>query len=136
MERDGSPHWEAVRIMVRLMGRPTRETNSSQASSSLDSAQRHTTSVSDKDEYRVVRRLFGILLSLVSFYLSPQCTVLIREQRLGESRFANLAWPGELDDREYPLLLRTLSSHIAQQALDHANISCEIPPLPLEFRLV
>jgi hypothetical protein len=40
-------------MTVRLMDLPTRETNSSQASSSDGPAQRHTTSFKDKDEYRV-----------------------------------------------------------------------------------
>ncbi len=50
--------------MVRLMGFPTRETNSSQASSSQGPAQRQTTSFRDKDEYRVGLDLFDILLGL------------------------------------------------------------------------
>jgi len=39
--------------MVRLMGLPTRDTNSSHAASSQGPAQRHTKSLRDRDEYRV-----------------------------------------------------------------------------------
>jgi len=52
-------------MMVRLMGRPTRDTNSCHASSSQGPAQRQTTSFSDKDEYRVGLGGFDIMLSLV-----------------------------------------------------------------------
>jgi hypothetical protein len=51
--------------MVRLMGFPTRETNSSHAASSLGPAQRQTTSFRDRDAYRVVVKMFDILLCLV-----------------------------------------------------------------------
>jgi len=51
---------EAVRIMVRLMGLPTRKTNSSHASLSPGSAQRQTTSLRDKDEYRVGLAVVGM----------------------------------------------------------------------------
>jgi hypothetical protein len=50
--------------MVRLMGFPTRETNSSQASSSHGPAQRQTTSFSDSAEYRVGGGVFDIVLRL------------------------------------------------------------------------
>jgi hypothetical protein len=40
-------------MMVRLMGLPARETNSSQASSSKPAAHRQTISFKGKDEYRV-----------------------------------------------------------------------------------
>ena len=50
--------------MVRLMGLPTRETNSSHASSSQGPAQRQTTSFRDKDEYRAVLGVFDILILL------------------------------------------------------------------------
>src|SRR5260221_5575774 len=46
--------------MVRLIGFPTRETNSSHAASSQGPAQRQTTSFRDKDEYRVVLGVLGI----------------------------------------------------------------------------
>jgi hypothetical protein len=49
-------------MMVRLIGFPTRETNSSHASSSEDPAQRQTTSFRDRDEYRVGLGVFDILL--------------------------------------------------------------------------
>ena len=52
-DREGCPHSAAVRMTVRLMGFPTQAMNSSQASLSQESAQRHTTSFSDEDEYRV-----------------------------------------------------------------------------------
>src|SRR5258708_26251124 len=52
-DRERWPHRQAVRIMVRLMGLPTRQTNSSHASSSRGPAQRQTRSFSDKDEYRI-----------------------------------------------------------------------------------
>jgi hypothetical protein len=52
-------------MTVRLMGLPTRETNSSHASSSDGPAQRRTTSFRDKDEYRV-GGVFDIMLLLVS----------------------------------------------------------------------
>ena len=51
--------------MVRLIGFPTRETNSSHAASSPGPAQRQTTSFRDIDEYRVVGVVFDILLCLV-----------------------------------------------------------------------
>jgi hypothetical protein len=51
--------------MVRLMGFPTRETNSSHAASSLGPAQRQTTSLRDRDAYRVVVEVLDILLCLV-----------------------------------------------------------------------
>src|SRR5215469_13217419 len=50
-ERERSSHSEAVRIMVRPMGLLTRESNSSHASLSRESAQRQTSSFSDKAEY-------------------------------------------------------------------------------------
>jgi len=50
--------------MVRLIGFPTRETNSSHASSSQVPAQRQTMSFRDKDEYRFVSEEFDILLFL------------------------------------------------------------------------
>ena len=53
-------------MTVRLMGFPTRETNSSQASSSRGPAQRQMTSCRDKDEYRVGLGVFDIFLFLVS----------------------------------------------------------------------
>ena len=46
---------------MRLMGLPTRETNSCHASSSPGPAQRQTTSFSDKDEYRVILGVFDIV---------------------------------------------------------------------------
>jgi hypothetical protein len=52
-------------MMVRLMGLPTRETNSSHASSSPAPAQRQTTSFRDKDEYRVGLGMLDILLFMV-----------------------------------------------------------------------
>jgi hypothetical protein len=54
--------------MVRLIGLPTRETNSSHASSSPDPAQRQTTSFSDKDEYRVVLGAFDIVFVIADQY--------------------------------------------------------------------
>jgi hypothetical protein len=60
-EREGSPQSEAVRRIMRLMGLPTRETNSSQASSSQGPAHRPTTSCRDKEEYRVLA-VFHLLL--------------------------------------------------------------------------
>ena len=45
--------------MVRLMGLPTRETNSSHAASSQEPEQRQTTSFSDKDEYRFGMEVFS-----------------------------------------------------------------------------
>ena len=51
-------------MTVRLMGLPTRETNSSHASSSDGPAQRRTTSFRDKDEYRTVLGVFDILILL------------------------------------------------------------------------
>jgi hypothetical protein len=48
-------------MTVKLMGLPTRKTNSSHASSSEGPAQRQTTSFSDKDEYRVGAGGFDIL---------------------------------------------------------------------------
>ncbi len=50
--------------MVRLMGLPTRETNSSHASSSQGPAQRQTTSFRDKDEYCAVLGVLDILVLL------------------------------------------------------------------------
>ena len=47
-------------MMVRLIGFPTRETNSSQASSSQASAQRQTMSFRDRDEYRLVLGVLSI----------------------------------------------------------------------------
>src|SRR6266567_5476701 len=61
---EGSLHSEAVRMMVRLIGLPTRKTNSSHASSSQGPAQRQTTSFRDKDEYRAVLGVFDILILL------------------------------------------------------------------------
>jgi hypothetical protein len=52
-------------MTVRLMGLPTRETNSSQASSSRGPVQRQMTSCRDKDEYRVGLGVFDILFFLV-----------------------------------------------------------------------
>ena len=52
---------DAVRIMMKLMGFLTRETNSSHASSSRGPAQRRTMSFSDRDEYGVDLVVFGIL---------------------------------------------------------------------------
>src|SRR4029077_14831836 len=57
---EGAPHRETVRIMIRRIGLPTRETNSSQAASSRGPAQRQTTSLRDNDEYRVDLELFDI----------------------------------------------------------------------------
>ena len=51
--------------MAKLMGFPTRETNSSHAASSPGPAQRQTTSFRDIDEYRVVGEVLDILLCLV-----------------------------------------------------------------------
>lgn len=51
-------------MTVRLIGFPTRETNSSQASSSLGPAQRQMRSCRDKDEYGVDLGVFNILLFL------------------------------------------------------------------------
>jgi hypothetical protein len=51
--------------MTRLMGFPTREMNSSQASLSQGPAQRQTTSFRDKDEYRVGLYVLDILAFLV-----------------------------------------------------------------------
>jgi hypothetical protein len=51
-----------VRIIVRLIGFPTRETNSSHAASSQGPAQRQTTSLSDREEYRVGLGMLDILL--------------------------------------------------------------------------
>ena len=48
-------------MMTRLMGLATRETNSAQASSSRGPAQRQTTSLSDRDEYRVDLGALGII---------------------------------------------------------------------------
>jgi hypothetical protein len=50
--------------MVRLMGFPTLETNSSHAASSRGPAQRQTTSLNDRDEYRVDLGVSDILLCL------------------------------------------------------------------------
>jgi len=47
--------------MMRPMGLPTRETNSSHAASSRGPAQRQTTSRSDSDEYRVDLEVFDML---------------------------------------------------------------------------
>jgi hypothetical protein len=52
-------------MIVRLIGFPTRETNSSHASSSQGPAQRQMISFRDKDEYRVGLGVFDILLFLV-----------------------------------------------------------------------
>ncbi len=52
-------------MMVRLICLPTRETNSSHASSSQGPAQRQTTSFRDKDEYRFGLGVFDILLFMV-----------------------------------------------------------------------
>src|SRR5713101_9017779 len=76
-DREGSSHRRAVRIMVRLMSLPTRETNSSHASSSRGPAQRQTTSFSDKDEYRLglglprVRRLPYFAVPLLNRQRQP-----------------------------------------------------------------
>jgi hypothetical protein len=48
-------------MIVRLIGLPARETNSSHASSSPDPAQRQTRSFRDKDECRVVLVVVDIL---------------------------------------------------------------------------
>src|SRR6266852_2184537 len=77
-DREGSPHRHAVRIMVRLMGFPTRETNSSHASSSRGPAQRQTTSFSDKDEYRIGLGLPG---ASVDFRLSPSPSSIVSGNR-------------------------------------------------------
>jgi len=53
-----------VRSTVRLMGLPTRETNSSHTPFSQDSAQRHTTPCNDKDAYRVGLWVFDIYAAL------------------------------------------------------------------------
>jgi hypothetical protein len=50
--------------MVRLIGFPTLETNSSHAASSQGPAQRQTTSLRDRDEYRVGLGVVDILLFL------------------------------------------------------------------------
>ena len=47
-------------MMVRLIGLPTRKTNSSHASLSPGSAQRQTTSLRDRDEYRVALGMLGM----------------------------------------------------------------------------
>jgi hypothetical protein len=49
-------------MMVRLIGRPTRHTNSCHASSSQGPAQRQMTSFRDKEEYRVGLETLDILL--------------------------------------------------------------------------
>jgi len=51
-----------VRMMVRLIAFPTRETNSSHTSSSEWLAHKQTTSFRDKDEYRVGLGMLNILL--------------------------------------------------------------------------
>src|SRR5580698_6658711 len=51
---------------MRRIGFPTRERNSSHASSSSGPAHRQTTSFRDKDEYRVVRWVFDIALTHLS----------------------------------------------------------------------
>jgi hypothetical protein len=56
---------EAVRIIMRLRGLPTRETNSSHASSSQGPAHRQTTSFKDRDEYRVGLLEFDVMLCFV-----------------------------------------------------------------------
>ncbi len=66
-------------MTVRLMGLPTRETNSSQASSSEGPAQRHTTSFSDKDEYRVGLSGLDICYRLIRV-VSAVGYSLVREQ--------------------------------------------------------
>jgi hypothetical protein len=53
---EGSPHREAVRMMVRLMGLPTRETNSSHASSSEVPAHRQTMSFREETNIASVWR--------------------------------------------------------------------------------
>jgi len=50
--------------MVRLIGLPTRKTNSSHAASSQGPAQRQTTSFRDRDEYRLGLGALDILLCL------------------------------------------------------------------------
>jgi len=71
-------------MIVRLMGFPTRETNSSHAWSSPGSAQRQMTSFRDKDEYRVglgVLDIFespkGIAAVLPSYSACPIANFLL-----------------------------------------------------------
>src|SRR5215467_7833978 len=61
-DREGFPQRDAVRIIMKLMGFLTLETNSSHASSSLGPAQRKTMSFRDKEEYRVGLGVFDIVL--------------------------------------------------------------------------
>lgn len=53
--RDGLPHEEAVRVTIRSMGLPTRDTNSAHAWSSRGPAQSPTSSWSVNEEYCLCR---------------------------------------------------------------------------------
>jgi hypothetical protein len=64
--------------MVRLMCLPTRETNCSHTSSSQDSAQRQTTSFSDKDEYRIG---LGLPRASVDLRISPSPSLIVSANR-------------------------------------------------------
>src|SRR5215470_22885 len=61
VDREASPQTEAVRAITCRSGRPTRATNSCQASSSPAPAHRPTTSLRDRDEYRVAFDRFNML---------------------------------------------------------------------------
>jgi hypothetical protein len=108
--------------MVRLMGFPTRETNSSQAASSRGPAQRQTTSVRDRDEYRVGLGLFDIMLCMFPVVAA----IAYRKQCAKTKTDTGYA----LDDCECPLLVKTLSSFCQQ----FANVAQAHQPGLLEER--
>ena len=60
--RDGTPHFDAVRVMIRRKGLAARKTSSFHASSSFDPAQMQTRSGHGSNAYRVELGLFRIVV--------------------------------------------------------------------------
>jgi len=127
-------------MTVRLIGLPTRETNSSQASLSEGPAQRHTTSFSDKDEYRVGLGGLDIcyLLIRVVGCRVPQPGVETKPP-FSRDRFDDAFCSCGFDDHGCTLLVKSLSS-VCQQLCTRSfrnrmGTSCDMRPLQLESRL-
>src|SRR5207248_11288463 len=103
--------------MVRLIGLPTRETNSSHASSSPDPAQRHTTSFKDKDEYRVVRVVLDIKLFLIGRHQQMRQSARKTKGTLVENRDSRVL-VAPLDSMIVsPVFVKSLSSLCQQCAI-------------------
>ena len=103
-------------MIVRLIGFPTRETNSSHASSSQGPAQRQTMSFRDKDEYRVGLGVFDIVLCMF-----PVVAEIAYRKQCYENEDGSHLCILQMSLRpscESPSLLRPQSDHTHQAGAD------------------